>query len=432
MNSIKRIEKTTLNKEKDCFLKWVERILWLVLILIITRDSYTQNKQVNPKTIEIKAVAGLQYDVVRFKVRPGERVKIILRNEDDMAHNLVVVRPGTRLKVVNAAMQLNEKGPELNYVPQTEDVLKFVPVISPGQVKSVTFIAPVRPGIYPYVCTYPGHGFVMYGAMYVMKEGYMPDIRKDANVPEERRKEDAKNKNETKIGVNTLPGKDSGKNSISAQENKTKSQGAQKPAEHTSELSSPHPYPLTPPYWYHAMVDGVSPGAMVVRLPQDLSYCWDNEACRLKIAWKGDFIDMGDLWKGHFNASAKILGDIFWRDESDFPIRIGTDKRIPSTVQYKGYRLVNQYPEFHYQVDGMDVFELIREQPDGNGLVREFRIPNAVQPLWFFIDKKDNSIEYKFSAGREKEEFQELPVGDSRSFRITMTSYYLAYKYKRR
>lgn len=405
----------------------------LISVIFFTLGSlYGQPQSVAVRAIEIKAVAGLQYDVVRFKVRPGERVKIILRNEDDMAHNLVVVRPGARLKVVNAAMQLNEKGPELSYVPQTEDVLKFVPVISPGQVKTVSFTAPVKPGVYPYVCTYPGHGFVMYGAMYVMKEGYMPDIRKDVNLPQERRREDASNKNEKKIRVNTLSGKDSGRISTYAQEKKTKSQGAQKTAEHISELSSPHPYPLTPPYWYHAMVDGVSPAAMVVRLPQNLSYCWDNEACRLSIAWKGDFIDMSDLWKGHFNASAKISGDIFWRDEGSFPIRIGTNKRIPSAVQYKGYRLMNQYPEFHYQVDGVDVFEFIKEKADGNGLVREFRIPNAIEPIWFLIDKKDNSIEYEFSAGREKEAFQELSVEDSRYFRVTMTSYYLAYKYKRK
>ncbi len=40
-------------------------------------------------TLTIRAVSGLQYDVVRFAVKPGTRVKIILRNADDMALYLV-------------------------------------------------------------------------------------------------------------------------------------------------------------------------------------------------------------------------------------------------------------------------------------------------------------------------------------------------------
>ena len=39
------------------------------------------------------------------------------------------------------------------------------------------FEAPTEPGVYPYVCTYPGHWRRMYGAMYVVDdlEGYLAD-----------------------------------------------------------------------------------------------------------------------------------------------------------------------------------------------------------------------------------------------------------------
>ena len=77
--------------------------------------------------------------------------------------------------------------------------------------------------------------------------------------------------------------------------------------------ANPHPYALIPPYLYHVFIEGASPDAIAVHLPEDLSYAWDAGACRLRFAWKGGFLDMSDLWKGHFDASAKILGDIFYR-----------------------------------------------------------------------------------------------------------------------
>ena len=382
------------------------KLLLLFWLLSGTLGLNAQNAG-GVNTIVIKAVTGLQYDVVRFKVKPGEKVRITLSNEDDMAHNLLIVKPGTRLEVVNTAMQLAEKGPQMNYTPKTGTVLWSIPLISPGQRRSVSFTAPAKPGVYPYVCTFPGHGFVMYGAMYVMQEGNMPDIKKDVNIPEARRQEDKKNKND-----------------------KSQLKKDQHTADHQVE-ASPHPYVLTPPYLYHAFIDGVSPAAVAVRLPKELSYCWDNEACRLGMAWKGGFIDMSDLWKGHFNASAEILGDIFFRDNTDFPIRLGEKATVPAEVLYKGYRLVNEYPEFHYSLDGMEVYELITEKADGNGLIRSFRIPDAGQKLWFFTNRQEDAIEYESSAGRWKDGILELSPAEARSFTITMTSYYLAYKKKK-
>ena len=42
--------------------------------------------------------------------------------------------------------------------------------VLPGQSQALSFQAPNEPGIYPYVCTYPGHWRRMYGALYVVKD----------------------------------------------------------------------------------------------------------------------------------------------------------------------------------------------------------------------------------------------------------------------
>ena len=389
------------------------KLFLLLLILPCVIGTNAQKTKDIPTPISINAIAGLQYNLVRFKVKPGAKIRITLNNVSDMSHNLLIVKPGTRLKVVNAALQLAEKGPQMDYIPKMDAVLWSISLISPGQTKSVTFTAPTQPGIYPYVCTFPGHGFVMYGAMYV-QEGSMPEIKKDINIPESRRQEDEKNKND-KIS------------------NKNKSQ--EKKDIHTENHQmgvSPHPYTLTPPYLYHAFLDGVSPAAIAVSLPQELSYCWDDEACRLSFAWKGGFLDMSDLWKGHFNASAEVLGDIFFRDNTDFPVRLSEKAIVPTTIQYKGYCLIDRYPEFHYILNGMEVYELIREKADGNGLVRSFRIPHTEQIVWFFTNREENAIEYESTAGKWKDGKLELSPAEAKEFTITMTSYYLAYKNKKK
>lgn len=113
----------------------------------------------------INAISGLQYDLVRFKVKSETKVKIILTNKSDEEHNLIVTESGERQTVVNAALRLATKGKSMNYIPEKKEVLWTIPILSPGQTDSVTFIAPTQPGIYPCVCTYSGHGSIMYGAI---------------------------------------------------------------------------------------------------------------------------------------------------------------------------------------------------------------------------------------------------------------------------
>jgi len=371
--------------------------VWL-LILPFSMCKNPQSSGIAPATINLKAMIDLQFDVVRFKVKPGSNVTLTLTNVSDMSHNLLITKPGSRLNVVDTALKLAEKGPQMDYIPVTDDVLWSIPVVSPGQTKSVSFTAPAQSGVYPYVCTYPGHGYVMYGAMYVTTDENLPEIKNDLNIPESRRHEDSTGGKEiVKAG-----------HPVSA---------------------SPHPYPLTPPYLYHAFIEGLNPDAIAVHLPGELSYAWDAGSCQLRFAWKGGFLDMSDLWKGHFDASAKILGDIFYHDNTEYPFRLGANTANPN-IKYKGYRLVQRYPEFHYTLNGIDVYELIRPKADGFGLIRDFRIPHADRTVWFLVNRQDDAIEYEFTAGRYNNKKLELSPGEAKAFTITMTSYYLAYKKK--
>lgn len=356
----------------------------VILLLLLVWVPVFANGQANSVTvISINAVAGLRYDQVRFKVRPGATVRLVLTNADEMSHNLIITQPGAREEVVREALALGEKGPALNYIPASSKILWAIPVVDPGSSKSITFTVPNTEGVYPYVCTFPGHGFVMFGAMYVT-EGAMPSMKNDPHIPPTREATETAGKGDVHNG------------------------------------HSNHPYKPVPPYLYRILMPDAGPAAIAVSLPHNVSYCWDAGVCRLRYAWHGDFLDPVDYWDKKGEPYAKVLGTVFYRDKTEFPLRIGETESIPQ-VDFKGYRLLKSYPEFHYRLNGLDVYELILPKADGTGLERTFRIPNATSTIVFIVDPKDG-VHYATSAGRFVGNKLKLSPAEAEKFTITMTS----------
>ncbi len=369
-----------------------KKIISFLLAFLSIVQLYAQTKTDTVRTIKIDVLVGLQFDLVRFNAKPGEMLKLIFSNSDDMSHNLLITKPGARLEVVNQALSLSEKGPSMDYIPNSSSVLYSIPVVNPNQFRTLSFTAPKQEGVYPYVCTLPGHGFIMFGAMHVNSDGKMPNIMDDQNIPPNRRKAD-----NDAVAIN---------------------QGM-KHNEHPKEIKALHPYTPISPYLYRVFIDGASPAAIAVSLTKDLSYCWDAGTCRLRFAWSGGFLDNSELWKGKGDVSAKVTGEIFFRDQTEFPLYLKDKGKIPE-VEYKGYSLINRYPEFHYTLDGIDVYELILPKEDGSGLIRKFRIPNIKNTVWFNTKPLDGAI-YESSSGKWQENTLKLSASQAKEFIIIMS-----------
>jgi len=118
-------------------------------------------------TITLKTLPGMKYDLPSFEVKPGARVRLVFNNDDDMLHNVVIVKPGTADKVGQDAVQLGLRGAEMNWVPESDDVLYYTALLQPETSESIYFTAPATPGDYTYVCTFPGHYISMRGTMRV-------------------------------------------------------------------------------------------------------------------------------------------------------------------------------------------------------------------------------------------------------------------------
>ncbi len=132
-----------------------------------------------------------------------------------------------------------------------------------------------------------------------------------------------------------------------------------------------------------------TPAAIAVGLPGGISFCFDAGESRLRYAWRGGFVDMtGTLFEKRdretrLTRTADILGEIFYR-AGEFPFRVGDTKYLPRR-RFRGYRLIDGYPEFHYQVEGVNVYERITATESKSGIVRSFRIENVDQPMWLLI-----------------------------------------------
>ena len=112
------------------------------------------------------------YDKTLIAVEPGKPMEIILKNDDAMQHNLVVVKPGSTEEIGQAAEKMAPQPDAFLrlYVPDSPKVLFATKLLDPGQEAKLAFNAPSEPGEYPYLCSYPGHWRRMVGTLAVVND----------------------------------------------------------------------------------------------------------------------------------------------------------------------------------------------------------------------------------------------------------------------
>jgi azurin len=125
------------------------------------------------KVISIKTMtAQMKYDRSEFTVRPGELVKIVFENGDDLPHNIVFCQPGTDTAAMAMKQMENaEAALKRNWLPDDPRIWAHSKMLNPHEKEEFTLTAPEKPGDYPFVCTFPGHALTMNGVMKVQPLG---------------------------------------------------------------------------------------------------------------------------------------------------------------------------------------------------------------------------------------------------------------------
>lgn len=140
-------------------------------------DYLKQEKSPEPKLEGDTMVVHIQtlkeqmkYDRKAFAVAPGMKVRIVFSNPDAMDHNFIVVQPGAASHVAMAAMMLGPDGIKKHWKPESDKIIAASKMLSMGKTETIEFTAPTALGVYPYICTYPGHWMLMNGEMHVVED----------------------------------------------------------------------------------------------------------------------------------------------------------------------------------------------------------------------------------------------------------------------
>ena len=129
------------------------------------------DSQANLAEIKISCIPGrLLFSQKKFEVKAGQAVKLVFTNPDATPHNLLILQPGTPVESVGLAANEMAKSPEgakNNFIPEDERILLSTKMLAPNSSETLRFLAPKKPGIYPFLCTFPGHWVLMKGEMVV-------------------------------------------------------------------------------------------------------------------------------------------------------------------------------------------------------------------------------------------------------------------------
>jgi putative heme-binding domain-containing protein len=144
--------------------------------LLPLADARTVRKELGELGVRVIRIGTIPdqmlFDKDRIVVKAGKPVEIVFENTDLMPHNLVVTQPGSLEEVGNLAESTGTLpgAAERQYVPASKSILFATRLLQPRESQKLSFTAPTKPGIYPVVCTYPGHWRRMYAAMYVVED----------------------------------------------------------------------------------------------------------------------------------------------------------------------------------------------------------------------------------------------------------------------
>lgn len=134
--------------------------------------------QKNLKTVNISCIPErMLFSVNQIVAKTGQPLKIVFTNPDATDHNLVIVKPGALEEVGMAANEMARDAANANsdFIPQSKTnlIINSSPMIGPTRdslVHVMRFEAPQEPGIYPFVCTFPGHWVIMKGDLVVVNK----------------------------------------------------------------------------------------------------------------------------------------------------------------------------------------------------------------------------------------------------------------------
>ncbi len=117
-------------------------------------------------TIQLQANENMRFNKEMFKIKTGKKIRLIFKNtgapsNTAMAHNVVILREGTDIADFADAVH-NAKNEQYTPASVASLMIAHTKLVGGGQSDQVDFTIS-QPGVYDYICSFPGHWGTMQG-----------------------------------------------------------------------------------------------------------------------------------------------------------------------------------------------------------------------------------------------------------------------------
>ena len=143
------------------------RFTLLIIFSLIIFTSCSDKNDVN--NILITSDDYMKFDTRKITVKSGKIVKLTLKHIGQldvqvMGHNFVLLKKKVNLiEFANKAATARDN----QYIPVgSDEVIVYTDMIGGGQETTIEFLPP-EPGVYDFVCSFPGHYAMMKGKFIV-------------------------------------------------------------------------------------------------------------------------------------------------------------------------------------------------------------------------------------------------------------------------
>jgi len=139
----------------------IKTAIALFTALLIAIPAFASGENDDIRTINIKGMDNMKFDVTLIEAEPGETINIVFETVSDMppqamAHNIAILDLGTE---TDAFAEASMSARDNDFIaPDYEDQVLFnTPMLGGGESVEMEFTVPETKGDYDFICTFPGH-----------------------------------------------------------------------------------------------------------------------------------------------------------------------------------------------------------------------------------------------------------------------------------
>ncbi|WP_158971758.1 c-type cytochrome [Paraglaciecola sp. L3A3] len=169
------------------------------------------------------------------------------------------------------------------------------------------------------------------------------------------------------------------------------------------------PAPKTYPYYQRGKMPFSSPAAIGIVFQADFGLSWDTATSRLNYAYQSK----RSFFSGE-NKQNELLDSLIYQETADQLWSFAKDK----PAIFKGYRLIDELPEFVYQVADITITERFSAIKNKLGFVRHITMVGVKQPITMDLS---HTGKVKLAVSTGKLEGNKLHLSPAQAINFTVT-----------